>query len=156
MTQGNGFLGQLLKTSVWPLLKKALPFLGEHLMSTGANVLTDMRAGSSLKSSAKKRFRDTALDMGEQGLAKLRTQKGTGSRKRCRPSSAALLLGAPPPPLAKRKRRTTARKAVKGKRKKAPATRKKRRTSAVKKTKKKKKTTSSRRRKSPSDDALLF
>lgn len=141
--KGSGFLGNLLKGHVFPLLKRALPFLGEKLLNTGSSVISDVRSGKKFGESAKRRFKDTAFDIGIEGLTKMK-QRGSGRRRKSG-SKKGVVPKQFLPYLRMRRQQAAATKSsttIKGKRK----ARKTRRT----------KSKVARRRKSPKFSSLLI
>lgn len=103
--KGNSFLGKFVKGSIWPLLKKVMPYLGGKAMEAGSSILDDIREGKSLKSSAKRRLMDTAMNIADDALVTVKTKRQKGSGLRRAPSCT---------PVNKRRKKP---KSVKGKRK---------------------------------------
>lgn len=81
--KGNSFLGRFVKGSIWPLLKKVMPYLGGKAVATGSSILDDMKQGKSFKTAAKRRLADTAVDIADDALITIKSkrQKGAGLRR---------------------------------------------------------------------------
>lgn len=80
--KGNGRFGEYLKGTIYPLLKSALPYLGEKIYETGKNVFNDVKDGKDLGSSVVSRLAGTAFDMGQDGISTLRKMTGYGRKRR--------------------------------------------------------------------------
>ena len=80
--KGDGFFGRLISGSVLPIIRKVLPFLGKTALNTGVNILSDVANGEQIKSSAKRRLRESGEAIGNKAMAKVKEITGTGRKKR--------------------------------------------------------------------------
>lgn len=80
--KGNGRFGEYLKGTIYPLLKDALPYLGNKLYETGKNIYNDVKEGKDIESSVVRRLAGTAFDMGSDGISTLRKMTGYGRKRR--------------------------------------------------------------------------
>lgn len=80
--KGDGFFGRMVSGAILPLIKKVLPFLGSTALSTGMNIMSDISSGQKFKESAGKRFRETAADIEDKAMAKVKSLTGSGRRRR--------------------------------------------------------------------------
>lgn len=74
---GRGFMGRLFRSTILPALK----FLGKRGLKTGADLATDVLAGEDFKVSAKKRLKETGLDVLDAAASSAK-KKMTGGRKK--------------------------------------------------------------------------
>ena len=80
--KGHGFFGRMLKSFAKPLLG----YLGKRAWDTGMNIVDDTLRGENIKTSGKRRFRETVRAMGsdarrkifERGGPRLLDQEGSG------------------------------------------------------------------------------
>jgi hypothetical protein len=89
--KGDGFFGRLVSGTILPIVKKVLPYLGKRALNTGFNILGDVAEGEKLKSSVKRRLRETGERVGADAMAKVRDITGSGKkrkRKRSAPKKA--------------------------------------------------------------------
>lgn len=87
--RGAGFFGSLIKGTVFPLLKKVLPFLGRHALSAGSNLLSELKSGENIKTAAKRTLRKEAGDIASDAMLHFQKQSGTGIRRRRRRTTVA-------------------------------------------------------------------
>ncbi|GFQ94052.1 uncharacterized protein TNCT_484261 [Trichonephila clavata] len=59
---------------------KAGKYLGKHILSAGSKVMSDVASGSSLKDSARSRFRETSKQIKDDFLHKI--QIGSGIKRK--------------------------------------------------------------------------
>jgi len=79
--RGGGFFGKLLSSAIYPLLR----FMGRKALKTGVNIAEDVLGGENIKSSAKRRAKDTGIELAETALGKAHsflTQRGKGVRRK--------------------------------------------------------------------------
>lgn len=82
--RGYGFFGDL-RRYITPLAFKAGRYLGNQLLKTGKNVITDVAAGTSFRDSTRNRFQETSKKIKDDIFQKL--QRGQGiKRKRAKKS----------------------------------------------------------------------
>ncbi len=79
----GGILGGLLRSAV-PLLKQGVKSLGKQALKTGMNIAQDALAGQSIKTSAKRRLKETGANLGRQAVRKM---SGGGIKRRRRNSN---------------------------------------------------------------------
>ncbi|GFR24470.1 uncharacterized protein TNCT_296651 [Trichonephila clavata] len=65
---------------ITPIALKAGKYLGKHLLSTGSKVMSDVVSGSSLKDSARSRFRETSKKIKDDIMHKI--QSGSGIKRK--------------------------------------------------------------------------
>lgn len=80
--KGDGFFGRMVSGAILPLIRKFIPFLGSTALSTGMNIMSDVSSGQKFKESAGKRFRETANDIGDKAMAKVKSLTGSGRKRR--------------------------------------------------------------------------
>lgn len=83
--RGSGFFGNIFRN----ILKPLGIYLGKQALSTGVNIGTDYLAGEDMKTSVRKRGRESAQKIADDGYKKITqkiSQAGSGRRKRRRKS----------------------------------------------------------------------
>lgn len=81
--RGYGFFGEL-RRYISPLAMRATRYLGAQLLNTGKNVINDVASGTSIKDSARNRFRETSTKIKSDFLNKLQQGQGKKAIKRKR------------------------------------------------------------------------
>ena len=116
--KGDGFFGRMMSGTVLPIIKRVLPYLGKTVLNTASDIFGDVSQGEKFKESFKRRFKDTAGQVGEDALSKMKQLTGAGRRRRRRKKCS------PPKRKAKipKKKRPTKKK---GRKRKARTTKKK-------------------------------
>ncbi|GFQ77421.1 uncharacterized protein TNCT_610121 [Trichonephila clavata] len=77
--RGYGMFSNLFRF-ITPIALKAGKYLGKHLLSTGSKVMSDVVSGSSLKDSARSRFRETSKKIKDDIMHKI--QSGSGIKRK--------------------------------------------------------------------------
>ena len=85
--RGGGFFQNIFR-SVSPLMIKVGKYFGKKLLKAGGNVMSDIASGSSLKDSARARFREESKNIKDDLFQKLQQQSGEGIKKKRRKKSA--------------------------------------------------------------------
>jgi len=73
--RGRGWFGRIFSGTVLPFLR----YLGNHALSSGADVVKDVVAGDNIKTAVKRRARGTVSKMLGDAVGKL--QSGTGIKR---------------------------------------------------------------------------
>jgi hypothetical protein len=78
--RGHGIFGKFFTESLLPLLK----YLGVKAWDTGVGIANDAFKGQNIVGSAKKRLKRTAMEIADDGYAKVKkfAQSGSGKRRR--------------------------------------------------------------------------
>jgi hypothetical protein len=133
--RGAGFFGRILTGGILPLIKKVLPYLGRKAMDTGLEIADDLMEGKDIKDTMKTRLASSAKMVAGDAIAKVRQMRGSGYKRRKRPSTTSLKRFGLVPTIVRKKRR---RRKVKGipkkrtvKRKRRTTTKRKRKVTAV-------------------------
>lgn len=79
--RGYGFFSDI-RRFITPLALKAGRYLGKQLFQTGKNVIGDISSGTSLRDSARNRFRETTKKIKDDVFQKLKQQQGTGIKRK--------------------------------------------------------------------------
>lgn len=87
--RGGGFFQNIFRSAA-PLMIRAGKYFGKKLLRAGSNVMSDIASGSSLKDSARTRFRETTKNIKDDLFQKLGTQSGEGIKKKRRKKSTQL------------------------------------------------------------------
>lgn len=82
--RGYGFFGDLGRY-ITPFALRAGKYIGEKLLKTGSNVISDVASGSSFKQAARSRLRETGKIMKEDFLKKLQQGRGIKRKRTGRP-----------------------------------------------------------------------
>ncbi|GBN66250.1 hypothetical protein AVEN_218087-1 [Araneus ventricosus] len=105
--RGYGVFGDL-KRYITPLAIKAGKYLGQHLLHTGKNVLSDVREGKSFRDAARSRLHQSSKKIRDDFFQQLHQQgkgiKRKAPRKRCQSKAKTSKAR---PPKAKRRKVTT-------------------------------------------------
>lgn len=87
--RGGGFFQNIFRSAA-PLMIRAGKYFGKKLLRAGSNVMSDIASGSSLKDSARTRFREATKNIKEDLFQKLGQQSGEGIKKKRRKKSSQL------------------------------------------------------------------
>ncbi|GBL93153.1 hypothetical protein AVEN_139119-1 [Araneus ventricosus] len=77
--RGYGMFSNLFRF-ITPIAMKAGKYLGKHILSAGSKVMSDVASGSSLKDSARSRFRETSKKIKDDIIHKI--QSGSGIKRK--------------------------------------------------------------------------
>ena len=80
--RGHGFFGRLISGGIGPILKKIFPYVKNLAMDTGLNIAEDVLDGNNLKESAKRRFKESGINMVKDGITQVKKMKGSGYKRR--------------------------------------------------------------------------
>lgn len=78
--RGYGFFGDLAR-HITPIALKVGKYFGKKLLNTGANVISDVASGTSLRNSARNRFNETSSQIKNDLFQKLQ-QHGKGIKRK--------------------------------------------------------------------------
>lgn len=81
--KGNGFFGRFFSSTIMPLLKKVLPYLGKQALDTGIDIASQMKGGTKFKQAAKSGLKRRASQVAEDALIEVKNaQTGDGIKRR--------------------------------------------------------------------------
>lgn len=79
--RGYGFFGDLVR-HIRPIALKTARYLGKKILSSGADVVSDIASGTSMRNSVKNRFNEATSQIKEDIFRKLQQQGRGYKRKR--------------------------------------------------------------------------
>lgn len=89
--RGGGFFQNIFRSAA-PLMIRAGKYFGKKILKAGSNVMSDVASGSSLKDSARTRFREASKNIKDDFFQKLAQQSGEGIKKKRRKKPTQLSL----------------------------------------------------------------
>ena len=97
--KGSGFLGRFFKGTIFPLIKRALPYITGVALDSAGDIAKRVREGESLKSAARTTLKRTAGAIAEDSARSFKRKMTGGRRKASKVGRRRVKKPARPPRL---------------------------------------------------------